>query len=31
VRFERFADCRHGVIPDAPERAIAVIRDFISG
>jgi proline iminopeptidase len=29
VRFERFADCRHAVIPDAPERAFAVIRDFI--
>jgi pimeloyl-ACP methyl ester carboxylesterase len=29
VQFERFADCRHAVIPDAPERAMAVIRDFI--
>lgn len=29
VQFERFADCRHGVIPDAPELAMAVIRDFI--
>jgi proline iminopeptidase len=29
VQFERFADCRHAVIPDAPERALAVIRDFI--
>ena len=29
VQFERFADCGHAVIPDAPERAIAVIRDFI--
>jgi pimeloyl-ACP methyl ester carboxylesterase len=29
VRFERFADCRHAVIPDAPERAMAVIREFI--
>jgi pimeloyl-ACP methyl ester carboxylesterase len=29
VRFERFANCRHAVIPDAPERAMAVIRDFI--
>jgi proline iminopeptidase len=29
VRFERFANCRHGVVPDAPERAMAVIRDFI--
>lgn len=31
VRFERFADCRHGVVPDAPERAMAVIREFITG
>jgi proline iminopeptidase len=29
VRFERFPDCRHAVVPDAPERAMAVIRDFI--
>jgi pimeloyl-ACP methyl ester carboxylesterase len=29
VRFERFADCGHALIPDAPERAMAVIRDFI--
>jgi pimeloyl-ACP methyl ester carboxylesterase len=29
VQFERFIDCRHAVIPDAPERAFAVIRDFI--
>jgi hypothetical protein len=25
----RFADCRHGVMPDAPEHALAIIRDFI--
>ena len=31
VRFERFPDCRHAVMPDAPERAMAVIRDFIAG
>jgi proline iminopeptidase len=30
VQFERFADCRHAVIPDAPERAMAVIREFIA-
>jgi pimeloyl-ACP methyl ester carboxylesterase len=30
VQFERFSDCRHAVIPDAPERAFAVIRDFIT-
>jgi len=29
VQFERFADCRHAVIPDAPERGMAVIREFI--
>ena len=29
VQFERFADCRHGVMPDAPARTLAVIRDFI--
>jgi pimeloyl-ACP methyl ester carboxylesterase len=29
VQFERFANCRHAVIPDAPARAVAVIRDFI--
>jgi proline iminopeptidase len=29
VQFERFANCRHAVIPDAPERAMATICDFI--
>jgi pimeloyl-ACP methyl ester carboxylesterase len=29
VRFERFANCGHAVVPDAPERAMAVIRNFI--
>jgi proline iminopeptidase len=29
VRFERFAGCGHAVLPDAPERGMAVIRDFI--
>jgi pimeloyl-ACP methyl ester carboxylesterase len=29
VRFERFANCGHAVMPDAPQRAVAVIRDFI--
>jgi proline iminopeptidase len=29
VRFERFPGCGHAVLPDAPERALAVIRDFI--
>jgi pimeloyl-ACP methyl ester carboxylesterase len=31
VRFERFADCRHGVVPDEPEQALAMIRGFIAG
>ena len=30
VQFERFENCRHAVVPDAPERAMAVIRDFIA-
>ena len=29
VQFERFANCGHAVVPDAPERALAVIREFI--
>jgi pimeloyl-ACP methyl ester carboxylesterase len=29
VRFERFANCGHGVHYDDPERAFAVIREFI--
>jgi proline iminopeptidase len=29
VRFERFPGCGHGVIADAPERAMALIREFI--
>ena len=30
VQFERFPNCRHAVIPDAPERALAAIRKFIA-
>ena len=30
LRLERFANCGHAVVPDAPERAMAVIRDFIA-
>src|SRR5436190_1842296 len=30
VRFERFAGCRHAVIPDAPGEGIALIREFIT-
>jgi pimeloyl-ACP methyl ester carboxylesterase len=29
VQFESFPNCGHAVVPDAPERAMAVIRDFI--
>jgi pimeloyl-ACP methyl ester carboxylesterase len=29
VQFERFTNCGHAVVPDAPERAMAVIRNFI--
>jgi proline iminopeptidase len=29
VRLERFAGCGHGVIPDDPERAFRLIREFI--
>jgi len=31
VRFERFLGCGHAVVPDAPERALAIIREFIVG
>ncbi|MEO8320108.1 MAG: alpha/beta hydrolase [Bradyrhizobium sp.] len=30
VQFERFASCGHAVMPDAPERTTALIRDFIT-
>jgi proline iminopeptidase len=30
VRFERFAGCGHGVVNDAPERFMAVVRQFIA-
>lgn len=29
VRFERFVGCGHGVFQDQPERAFAVLREFI--
>jgi hypothetical protein len=29
VRFERFPNCGHAVVPDAPERAMVTIRGFI--
>jgi proline iminopeptidase len=31
VRFERFANCGHGVFRDDPERGFAAIRSFIVG
>jgi proline iminopeptidase len=30
VRFECLENCGHGVIPDDPERAFALLRDFIA-
>ena len=29
VQFERFADCGHGGVPDAPDRAMALLRELI--
>ena len=29
VQFERFAGCGHGVVQDAPERTMALLREFI--
>src|SRR5215475_821836 len=31
VRFERFPGCGHAVVPDAPDAALAMIREFIMG
>jgi proline iminopeptidase len=31
VRFERFPDAGHGVYRDEPERALAVVREFVLG
>ena len=31
VRYERFAGCGHGVVPDDPGRAYVVLRGFIAG
>ena len=30
VRFEPFAACGHAVVPDAPDAALAMIREFIA-
>ncbi|WNJ92164.1 alpha/beta hydrolase [Bosea sp. 685] len=29
LRFERFAGCGHGIVPDDPERTLEVLRNFI--
>ena len=29
VRFEHFTACGHGVVPDQPEKALSILRDFI--
>ena len=29
VRFERFENCGHGVVPDGPQRAFRLLREFI--
>jgi pimeloyl-ACP methyl ester carboxylesterase len=29
VQFERFAGCGHGIVKDAPERFLEVVRDFL--
>jgi pimeloyl-ACP methyl ester carboxylesterase len=31
ARFERFANAGHGVYRDAPDRALQILRDFITG
>lgn len=31
VRFERLADCGHGIVHDQPERHFQLLRDFIAG
>jgi pimeloyl-ACP methyl ester carboxylesterase len=31
TRFERFADCGHGIVNDAPQRHFEVLRDFMRG
>jgi proline iminopeptidase len=30
ARFERFADCGHGIVADAPETYLAMIREFVA-
>lgn len=30
AQFERFADCGHGMFRDHPERAFALLREFIA-
>jgi len=31
VRYEEFANCGHGVVRDAPDDAMALLREFIAG
>ena len=31
VRYEEFANCGHGVVADAPDGAMALLREFIAG
>lgn len=31
VQFERFADCGHGIVRDAPQRHFEVLRKFMAG
>ena len=31
VRYEEFANCGHGVVHDAPDDAMALLREFIAG
>ncbi len=30
LRYQEFANCGHGVVPDAPEEAMALLREFIA-
>ena len=31
LRYREFENCGHGVIPDAPIEAMALLREFIAG
>lgn len=30
LRYQEFANCGHGVVPDAPEEVMALLRKFIA-